>query len=251
MIYGCQREAAKKRDKITPRHCVICFLFEANVDKKSIVARMKDGFTLVELMIVVAIIGILATLAVPEYKDYMARARVSQGFLLAETCKRYVEEIAQTDLPAGHSSKTLDAATSEGSPCVRSYSHDYLQNEYIGGIYLLENFVIQIVVKGPAFYDDDFWRFRAALVPFTLRDGKRYPITQGDINHGFATTEMSHKIDGWMCATDSKSNQYGLMLKKFLPSTCEDINLHAIGAQGDTPFIKSEHWQAYIQGRLN
>lgn len=56
----------------------------------------QKGFTLIELMIVVAIVGILAAIAIPAYQDYTVRARVSEGLVLADAAKTAVGETAQT-----------------------------------------------------------------------------------------------------------------------------------------------------------
>ncbi|HGH6463390.1 TPA: pilin, partial [Neisseria meningitidis] len=53
---------------------------------------LQKGFTLIELMIVIAIVGILAAVALPAYQDYTARAQVSEAILLAESQKSAVTE---------------------------------------------------------------------------------------------------------------------------------------------------------------
>ena len=73
--------------------------------------QVQKGFTLIELMIVVAIIGILAAVAIPAYQDYTVRARVAEAMSLASAAKTTVAENAASaaaDLAEGY---TAPAAT--------------------------------------------------------------------------------------------------------------------------------------------
>ena len=60
------------------------------------IKQVQQGFTLIELMIVVAIIGILAAVALPAYQDYTVRARVSELILAASSAKTALSEGMQT-----------------------------------------------------------------------------------------------------------------------------------------------------------
>jgi type IV pilus assembly protein PilA len=111
--------------------------------------KLQKGFTLIELMIVVAIIGILAAIAIPAYQDYTIRAQVSEGMNLAAAAKAAVAEsflnrgeapadrtaAGMSPNPTDTSGKYVDQVAVLNGAIVIRYANDanqVIQNETLG-----------------------------------------------------------------------------------------------------------------------
>src|SRR5688572_6240029 len=98
------------------------------MNRRSIARNVQKGFTLIELMIVVAIIGILAAVALPAYQDYTIRAKVTEGLTLASAYKTAVSDTFASGGPPKMTACT-DAATCQAMGI--SYLSD---NKNVSGI---------------------------------------------------------------------------------------------------------------------
>lgn len=105
--------------------------------------QKQQGFTLIELMIVVAIIGILAAVALPAYQDYTIRAKVGEAILAASSAKALMSEAFQTD---GITGMTAAAVGYNASPQAEK------QSKYVDNVTITEGtpWDIQVAVNATA-----------------------------------------------------------------------------------------------------
>jgi type IV pilus assembly protein PilA len=165
--------------------------------------KMQKGFTLIELMIVVAIIGILAAIAIPAYQDYTIRAKVTEGLNLADSAKTAVAESFQSGGTVG-----LTAAAT-------SWNASFVPTKYVSGLVIAgATGVISI-------------SYSIAAIPQLTAGTNLLTLSPNIANLALGTT--SGNID-WACASVANSTAtaqsltvvtVGTLPAKYVPTNCK------------------------------
>ena len=167
---------------------------------------IQKGFTLIELMIVVAIIGILAAVALPAYQDYTARAKVSEVVLAASQCRTAITEASQTGFAEnavanGFGCGETVAATAGGKVTPHS--------QYVESVNTTAAGVITVVAR------DISQLGKNKTLEFT-------PYSDADLKTAMTAEGFNRKslinggIKGWKCAAPAT----GGIEAKYLPASC-------------------------------
>lgn len=106
---------------------------------------LQKGFTLIELMIIVAIIGILAVVALPAYQDYVIRAKISEGLVLTNAAKAAVVETF-----AAQAVSAIAPYAGTGAAAAGSYPYEFTASEKVASIAIagIANVAAPVVNEG-------------------------------------------------------------------------------------------------------
>ncbi|WP_419503966.1 pilin [Marinobacter nauticus] len=152
----------------------------------------QQGFTLIELMIVVAIIGILAAVAIPAYQDYTVRAKVSEVILAMSSCRTSVTEVFQ-------SGNTLPAANDDAWGCTLGSD---AASQYVSDLSVSAAGVITAT--------------SAASGLGGTADSKTVSMTPYSDVAGTTPATAGDNVASWECGPGATDG----MPEKYLPATC-------------------------------
>jgi type IV pilus assembly protein PilA len=165
--------------------------------------KMQQGFTLIELMIVVAIIGILAAIAIPAYQDYTIRAKVTEGLNLADSAKTAVAESWQSGGITG-----LKAAAT-------SWNGSFSKTKYVTGVVIATTTGVITVTYSAAQIPQLGAGTTILLTPFAA--GAVLPTTLAG-NIDWACTSVGVATAG---AQSMAAAAAGTIATKYVPSNCK------------------------------